>query len=196
FNRNVSGVIAWQFDRRKLHRVGAALNYGLIQVRCIWPLADGWCFHSLMTGRFGAPANQALADWIDETGLDNPIRNVDWLTYNRSTLDSATRAAWEQGIERFFRSRTRQEIISEGRRRGINACVVAEPADVLADPHLAARNFWTEAANGTREPKRFVRIEPGAHADVATGCGAAGRGPLVGVKVLDFSWALVGSITT
>ena len=61
FTRGVSSILAWQFDRRKLHRVGGALNYGRATVRCIWPLADGWCFHSLMTGRFGAPANQALS---------------------------------------------------------------------------------------------------------------------------------------
>ncbi|MGV3592045.1 MAG: CoA transferase, partial [Gammaproteobacteria bacterium] len=62
-NRNVSSILVWQFERRKLQRVGGALNYGRATVRCIWPLADGWCFHSLMTGRFGAPANQALSDW-------------------------------------------------------------------------------------------------------------------------------------
>ena len=89
FSRNVSGVLAWQFDRRKLHRVGGALNYGKVPVRCIWALADGWCFHSLMTGRFGAPANQGLSDWIDACGLPNPLQGVDWLRYNRSTLDAA-----------------------------------------------------------------------------------------------------------
>ena len=85
FSRNVNGVLVWQFDRRKLHRVGGALNYGRATVRCIWPLADGFCFHTLMTGRFGAPANQALSDWIDEAGLPNPLRGVDWTRYNRST---------------------------------------------------------------------------------------------------------------
>ena len=88
FSRNVNGVLVWKFDRRKLHRVGGALNYGRATVRCIWPLADGWCFHTLMTGRFGAPANQGLSDWMDEAGLDNPLRGVDWLRYNRSTLDA------------------------------------------------------------------------------------------------------------
>ncbi|HEU4625100.1 MAG TPA: CoA transferase [Steroidobacteraceae bacterium] len=266
FSRNVNGVLVWQFDRRKLHRVGGALNYGRATVRCIWPLADGFCFHSLMTGRFGAPANQALSDWIDESGLANPLRGTDWTTYNRSTLDPATRASWEAAIEAFFRTRTRAEIASEGRRRGINATVVAEPADVLADPHLAAREFWV-GHGAQRRPGRFVRFhhvdaadqdahvaktqpsgtERGAahnsaHAISAIGVqgSASARsiagadtpstspehpistlrasssahtgdashtsaaalaaqrrpGPLAGVRVLDFSWALVGSITT
>ena len=79
FNRGVSSIVAWQFDRRKLHRVGGALSYGIAIVRCIWRLADGWCFHSLMTGRFGAPANQALSDWIDETGQPAPGRRLAFL---------------------------------------------------------------------------------------------------------------------
>jgi crotonobetainyl-CoA:carnitine CoA-transferase CaiB-like acyl-CoA transferase len=205
FSRNVNGVLVWQFDRRKLHRVGGALNYGKATVRCIWRLADGWCFHSLMTGRFGAPANQALSEWIDESGLLNPLQDVDWQAYNRSTLDAATRVIWESAIDAFFRTRTRAEIRTEGRRRGINACVVEEPGDVLADPHLAARNFWQDVA-GRKQPARFVRItesesesdadtaaevEPPAHRE-----GGGRGGPLAGIRVLDFSWALVGSIST
>ena len=132
FSRQVNSVLAWQFDRRKLSRVGGALNYGLATVRCIWPLADGWCFHTLMTGRFGAPANRALSDWMEEAGARNPLKDVDWLTYNRSTLDAATRALWESAIEAFFRTRCKADIKEEGSRRGINATVIAEPKDVLS----------------------------------------------------------------
>jgi crotonobetainyl-CoA:carnitine CoA-transferase CaiB-like acyl-CoA transferase len=197
FSRNVNGVLVWQFDRRKLHRVGGALNYGRATVRCIWALADGWCFHSLMTGRFGAPANQALSDWMDECGAHNPLRGVDWLRYNRSTLDPLVRKEWETAIAGFFRTRTRAEIRVEGRRRGINACVVEAPGDVLADPHLQARAFWREAA-GLRVPSRFARVTAAAQGVAAqASAGPVTRsGPLAGVRILDFSWALVGSITT
>ncbi|MGH8217950.1 MAG: CoA transferase, partial [Steroidobacteraceae bacterium] len=195
FSRNINGILVWQFDRRKLHRVGGALNYGRATVRCIWPLANGWCFHTLMTGRLGAPANQALSDWIEERGLRNPLRGIDWVHYNRSTLDPKVRADWESAIEAFFRTRTKADITGEGRRRGINAVPVQEPADVLADPHLAARDFWREQG-GVRVPGRFVSFKEGAMA-LPEGHRPAGRpGPLAGVRVLDFSWALVGSITT
>jgi crotonobetainyl-CoA:carnitine CoA-transferase CaiB-like acyl-CoA transferase len=201
FSRQFNSVLAWQFDRRKLSRVGGALNYGLATVRCIWPLADGWCFHTLMTGRFGAPANRALSDWISEQGMPNPLHGVDWLSYNRSTLDSATRVLWEHAIEAFFRTRTKLDIAQEGHRRGINATVVAEPSDVLSDAHLAARNFWSVRQDRAREPGRFVSVRPaqGLASPVnsaATHAPRTGSGPLSGVRVLDFSWALVGSITT
>jgi crotonobetainyl-CoA:carnitine CoA-transferase CaiB-like acyl-CoA transferase len=196
FSRNVNGVLVWQFDRRKLHRVGGALNYGKATVRCIWRLADGWCFHSLMTGRFGASANQGLSDWMDESGLPNPLKTVDWLRYNRSTLDPALRAEWEAAIHAFFLTRTRAEIRTEGRRRGINACVVEEPGDVLADAHLQARQYWNER-DGIRRPSRFVALQEGVVAVPPVAQRPSSRsGPLAGVRVLDFAWALVGSITT
>jgi crotonobetainyl-CoA:carnitine CoA-transferase CaiB-like acyl-CoA transferase len=203
FSRQFNSVLVWQFDRRKLARVGGALNYGLATVRCIWRLADGWCFHTLMTGRFGAPANQALSEWMDQIGADNPLRGVDWQTYNRSTLDPGTRGTWEAAIAAFFRTRNKQDIAIEGRKRGINATVIAEAKDVLADPHLREREFWsdstTEAGTAMRVPRRFVGVQLGTPAApvIAKVPARPNRpGPLAGVRVLDFSWALVGSITT
>jgi len=193
FSRNFNGVLVWQFDKRKLHRVGGSLAYGKAKVRAIWKLADGYCFHSLMTGRLGAPANQALSDWIDDAGMDNPMRGTDWLAYNRSTLPQDTRAAWEAAIAAFFASRTKAEIATEGHRRGINACVVNEPADVLADEHLAARGFF-DAPDGLST--RFAVIEEGSPTMAPAIHTGERPGPLSGVKVLDFAWALVGAIST
>jgi len=195
FNRNVSSILAWQFDQRKLTRSGGKLSYNKVAVRCIWRLRDGWCFHSLMTGRFGAPANQGLSGWMDEAGIDNPMRDVDWLTYNRSTLPAQTRQQWEAAMAAFFLTRTRAEIAGEGRRRGINACVIAEPGDVLADPHLLARDFWRQDG-GHRVPGHFARITSGESGPLRKVQQGKRPGPLSGVRVLDFSWALVGSITT
>ena len=160
FCRNVNGVLVWQFDRRKLHRVGGALNYGQATVRCIWPLADGCCFHSLMTGRFGAPANQALSDWIDEAACDNPLRGVDWVAYNRSTLDADTRAAVGSARSSdFFRTRTRRRSIARaparhqrhGRRR----------ARRRAGRSASAGAQLLAVEDGVDKPARFVGVRAG-----------------------------------
>lgn len=215
--RCTNGVLAWQFDRKLLRRTGVHIAYGNARVRCVWTLKDGYCFHSLMSGRFGAPANAALSAWMDEAGVDNPLRDVDWQTYNRSTLPAETRAEWEAAMDAFFRTRTRAEISGEGRGRGINAVAANEPGDILADPHLAARGFFGEVeGEGVRLPTAFVRAgetpalrvpAPGAHTATVLAewtprpapeprPAQADKRPLAGVKVLDFSWALVGSHTT
>jgi crotonobetainyl-CoA:carnitine CoA-transferase CaiB-like acyl-CoA transferase len=195
-SRLTNGVLAWQFDHRLLERTGTALSYGKARVRCVWDLADGYVFHSLMTGRFGAPANAALSVWMDEAGFDNPMQSVDWVKYDRSALDEATRDVWQAAIAAFFASRTKAEMRKEGRRRGINACVVNDPADVLDDPQLKAREFW----DADSKPSRFVRVVPSARRAPArqslkSSAHSSGT-PLSGLRVLDFSWALVGSITT
>lgn len=196
FSRAVNPILVWQFDRRKLHRTGGALGYGRATVRCIWPLSDGWCFHTLMTGRLGAPANEALSNWMDERGVHNPLRGTDWLRYDRSSLEPATRARWEDAIGTFFRSCSKSDIAVEGRRRGINAAVVCEPRDALLDPHLEARGFWVRRGP-LKVPGRFFRTVEGEPASAPAPARRAGRpGPLSGVRVLDFSWALVGSIMT
>lgn len=192
-SRNVNGVLVWQFDRKKLDRAGGCIAYGRAKVQVIWRLADGWCFHALMTGRLGAPANKGLSDWMDEAGFDNPMQGVDWLAYNRSTLPEDTRSVWQGAMAAFFASRTKADIAGEGRQRGINACVVNEPADVLADQHLAARGFL-DTPSGL--PERFAAIRAGKPGSAPAIHAGARPGPLSGVKVLDFAWALVGSITT
>ena len=105
---------------------------------------------------------------MDECGVANPLRGTNW--QHLQPLDARrrdTRATGKRAIEAFFRTRTRAEIATEGRRRGINATVVAEPADVLADPHLEARGFWTtadghESRAVRRSTVRTARSRPAA----------------------------------
>ena len=214
-SRCTSGLLAWQFDKRVLKRTGFYVSYGSARVRYVWALKDGYCFHGLMSGKIGAPANAALSAWMTQSGFANPMRDVEWERYDRSALPAETRLLWEQAIDRFFRSLTRQEVATEGRRRGINATVANDPGDILADPHLRARELFAEFAPGLVAPSRFLRLVGEAQPPVAPPgepaqsdgpvwpaprslpvAAASTAAPLKGVKVLDFSWALVGSITT
>lgn len=146
FSRNTNNILTWQFDRRKLERSGYKLRYGIAAVRCIWELSDGYCFHTLMSGRLGAPANAALSAWMDEVGARNPLQGVDWMAYNRSTLSADTRADWEDAIDAFFRTRNKAEVRERNAALGLNATVAQDADDILADPHLRARGFWRELA--------------------------------------------------
>jgi len=111
-------------------------------------------------GATGAGAALLVLGFGRLVWIAGPLRGIDWLTYNRSTLPPATRETWERAMDGFFRTLTRAEVAGEGRRRGINATVVNEPADVLADPHLAARQFFVEQ-DGLWLPGRFVAVSPG-----------------------------------
>lgn len=200
-SRLTNAVVLYQFDKRLLERSGQFLQYGRAAVRCIWPLRDGYAFHTLMSGRFGAPANMALCGWLDELGYDNPMRDVDWVRYDRSALPVATRAVWEAALAKFFSERSKAELLSEGQLRGINAAVLFDPADVLEDPQLQARGFWRKATLNGRElraPGPFLKSTlPSARVKAPEPKRVAHpSAALAGVKVLDLSWALVGSLTT
>lgn len=161
-SRNTNNVLLWQFDKRCVQRGGPFLRFGKASIRCVWKLSDGYTFYSMATGRFGAPANRALTTWMNELRYDNPMREVDWDRYDRATLDAEVRNTWEAAIARFFADRTKAQIASEGRRRGINAAVANEIADLLNDPQLDARGYlvetpWPQGNEPVRVPDYFVR---------------------------------------
>jgi crotonobetainyl-CoA:carnitine CoA-transferase CaiB-like acyl-CoA transferase len=223
-NRNTTWIIAHQFDQRAVQRAGA--NFGA--TRGIWKVRDGYVAFALMGGKFGGPANQALSNWMDELGYDNPIRDVNWESFMVQDVTDAMRALWIPRLDAFFADRTRAEFAIEGRRRGITATPLAEPGETLADLQLAARGLFGApvpfAEGSLRLPQYFVRTScddptplrtpthPGCDtlpatraagalpafpppADVATAIAAARPLPLAGVKLLDFSWAIVGGTT-
>ncbi len=177
FSRNVNGVLVWQFDRRKLHRVGGALNYGQATVRCIWPLADGWCFHTLMTGRFGAPANQGLSDWMDEAGARQSAA--------RRRL--AALQPLDAGCRRPARTGKRRSPPSSGRAPAPRSA--ARVAGVASTPawsnrprmccriRICRRATSGSAGCGLREPSRFARFARGRRAVRPRGTSAAPLAP-------------------
>ncbi len=190
-SRNLTPLIAYQFDRREISRMGPA--YGVRGgARAIWDLRDGYVYFTVMPGKFGAPANRALSKWLDDLSYENPFREVDWDQHRPGP--AGLPPAWEPAISAFFADRTRQEIDAEGRARGLTATSLRAPHEVAAHPQLLARKFFGPDAT----PRYFVRDGASAvPATVQSGIRAAQDDrPLAGLKVLDFSWAIVGGTAT
>lgn len=155
-SRNFTGKILYQFDKKLLHRSGDRHHMGIHTARWIWKLKDGYAWFNLMGGKIGAPANQALSDWIDDDGLDNPLKIIkDWKEFDRSTLDPEIRSRFETAIEKFFLGHTKKEIEEEGLKRGIRACVANTPADLLENPQLVARDYWVKLP-GDKEQSSYM----------------------------------------
>jgi crotonobetainyl-CoA:carnitine CoA-transferase CaiB-like acyl-CoA transferase len=158
--RNTTGLIAWQFDQRLLKRHGPRLQFGKAVVRYVWPLADGYAIHAMVSGKMGASANRALAAWVSENVAENPMKDVQWETYDRTTHDTNERLRWEDTIANFFAKRTKEDVQTEGHRRGINAAVVNEPTDALQSSHLIARGHIEHLIFDGQEvviPQVFIR---------------------------------------
>ena len=141
--RTTTNMVVWEFDKLLIKRNGTVRTFGARSTHWIWKCKDGYVFWSYMGGKFGAPANRALSQWIDEDGLENPLRQVaNWDEFDMSSIPQEVLDTHQKAIGAFFTNHTKKEIAEEGLKRGINACVVNNPGDVLENTHLEARDYW------------------------------------------------------
>jgi crotonobetainyl-CoA:carnitine CoA-transferase CaiB-like acyl-CoA transferase len=141
--RTTTNMVVWEFDKLLIKRNGTVRTFGARSTHWIWRCRDGYVFWSYMGGKFGAPANRALSQWIDEDGLENPLKQVaNWDEFDMSSIPQEVLDTHQKAIGAFFMNHTKKEIAEEGLKRGINACVVNNPADVLENTHLKARDYW------------------------------------------------------
>lgn len=120
-------------------------------------------------------------------------------------------------------SKSKLELLAGARERRLLMAPIATPLDVMNDEHLEARGFYERlnaAGRSVRAPGPFVQATPsilrplgpppGLGADTATIANEPPRspvqgprwgdptadGPLVGLKVLDFTWSIAGPHAT
>jgi crotonobetainyl-CoA:carnitine CoA-transferase CaiB-like acyl-CoA transferase len=142
-SRTFNNLVIWEFEKRLLKRSDGVRRIGARSTRWIWQCKDGYVFWTLMPGRFGAPGNRALSEWIDEDGLENPLNKVtNWDQFHPAAISREELDTYEGVIAKFFMNHTAKEIAQEGLKRGINAALVDDPADVLESHQLKARDYW------------------------------------------------------
>ena len=183
-------------------------------VRC----ADGYAMLRFQMAILGERSLNDLLRWAEQEGAEVPAavrgRRLDhWLAELRGgTLDVATASAAAEVCRQFVATKTKQDLQRFSAERGLTLAAIHDVADLLRDPHLQARRFWTEL-DGLTHPGPFaklsrtpLRIGPAAPAlgelgkpaprSRRTGGHDAGLeisdSPFAGVKVADFSWVGVG----
>jgi crotonobetainyl-CoA:carnitine CoA-transferase CaiB-like acyl-CoA transferase len=142
-SRTFNNLVIWEFGKRLLKRSGGVRRIGARSTRWIWQCKDGYVFWTLMPGRFGAPGNRAVSQWMDEDGLENPLNRVtNWDEFHPAKISGEELASYEEAIGKFFINHTKREIAQDGLKRGINAALVESPADVLESVQLRTRDYW------------------------------------------------------
>jgi benzylsuccinate CoA-transferase BbsE subunit len=143
--RTVSNMVVWEFDKRLIARAGTIRTVGARSTHWIWECKDGYVFWSYMGGKPGSQGNRAISKWIDDDGMENPLHSVtNWEEFDMAAQDVSkdVLAAHQNTIRKFFLGHTKKEITENGQKRGLNACVINTPADILANPQLKARDYW------------------------------------------------------
>jgi benzylsuccinate CoA-transferase BbsE subunit len=145
--RTSSNLLVWEFDRRLIKRAGTVRTVGARSTHWIWQCKDGYIFWSYMGGKPGSQGNRAMSKWIDDDGAENPLRAViNWEEFDMAaqSVSKDLLDAQQEAIRQFFLRHTKKEITEDGLKRGLNACAINNPADILANPQLIARNYWAD----------------------------------------------------
>jgi crotonobetainyl-CoA:carnitine CoA-transferase CaiB-like acyl-CoA transferase len=145
--RTASNLVVWEFDKKLIKRAGTVRTVGARSTHWIWPCKDGYIFWSYMGGKPGSQGNRAISKWMDDDGMDNPLRAItNWEEFDMAAQDVSKEVLeiQQNAIRKFFGNHTKQEILEGGLKRGLNACPVYNPADILENNQLKARNYWSE----------------------------------------------------
>jgi benzylsuccinate CoA-transferase BbsE subunit len=158
-----SNLLVWEFDKRLIKRAGTIRTVGARSTHWIWECKDGYVFWSFMGGKPGVQGNRAISKWMDDDGIENPMRAItNWEEFDMAAQDVSKDLldTQQEAIRQFFLRHTKKEITEEGFRRGLNACAINNPSDILENPQLKARDYWVNIScpknnNPLKYPKYF-----------------------------------------
>jgi benzylsuccinate CoA-transferase BbsE subunit len=128
---------AW--DRRKaIQKRGEESGFRQSQ---LWKCKDGYVSFAYSGGAAAARANETLWQWMASEGLaDESFKEFDG-----SQLDPLGGTAPErikEATANFFLAHTKAELLDGALKHDVQLYPVSTPADILANPQLAARSFW------------------------------------------------------
>ena len=154
----------WEIDKIILGRVGtfrSGSSSGTVQ-RQVWQCKDGYIFFFMIGGIQGAKTCRQLVKWMDEEGMaDEFLLSYEWEQFDMASATQDLIDRISGPIAAFFLTRTKKEALEAAISRNISICPLFGMKDVLEDPNLAARGYWTyldhpELKAAIPYPRQFV----------------------------------------
>ncbi|HTK67102.1 MAG TPA: CoA transferase [Pseudonocardia sp.] len=184
-------TMMWQLLGRDETRGGAVRKEraNTYYTRLVWDCANG-CVHFSPVGGGGGIARErsyaALVAWMGEEGADDPLLTArDWNGADQFSIDQADYDRVAEIIGAFLRGKTVEELMERAVRDRILLAQVSSVGQVLHNPHLRARDFFTPAPGPEGRlvdlPGPFARMSatpigpyrpppgPGEHTDAVLG---------------------------
>jgi len=156
---NYREPLTWEWAGRVGNRTGNLLVRGKSGVRQIWDCADGFVTWALVDN---PPMMRATVAQMAADGLAGDLAAIDWDAILVADMPRDTLEAWEVQVARWFATKTRAELTVASNRHGMGLSAISDAADIVTDPHLAARDFWRDAevdGRPVRVPGPLFRTE-------------------------------------
>jgi len=137
----------WELNQTVLKRAGSHMagRWEGIKQRLLWPCKDGYVIFYVMGGVAGARTNRNIFKWMEEEHMaPDYFCNFAWEDLDMTQQTEGMQQLIEKPIADFFLTRTKDELYTEGQKRDIIIAPVSSAHDLLTDPQLISRNFWTD----------------------------------------------------
>jgi crotonobetainyl-CoA:carnitine CoA-transferase CaiB-like acyl-CoA transferase len=150
------------FDDTRGERTGSQNIVPGLPLPVVEPCKDGHVVMTLVLGAQGAFSFNAAMNWIgDQGGLDADLMKIDWMTWIQQVMEGSlaidiARRGLDQFLA-FLRTMTKDEIHEQAIAQKWLIAPVKSIPDLMADPQLNARGFWTDVA-GLKHPGPFARL--------------------------------------
>jgi benzylsuccinate CoA-transferase BbsE subunit len=156
-----------------------------------WAVKDGYVVHHIFTGEFGAIQNAPLIDWMrSENMADQKLVQLDWAKFEWDSASSEDIKHLTESYRKFFKSKTRAEILEEARKRRIMIQPVCTIKDVREHPQIEAREGWQKVEHS--ELGMNITYPGGFGKMSHTACKIWRRAPLIGEHNLEIYHAEMG----
>lgn len=124
---------------------GAAPMAVTTHTRRVWPCKDGYVSWFYWAGVSMAPrTNGPMVKWLASEGMaDEWLLNYDWTKFDMNPPQEDI-DRMEAPTAAFFLKHTKAELFEGALKYNVQVYPVSTPADMLENPQLAARKFWTQ----------------------------------------------------
>ena len=158
-------VPLWELNQTILKRAGSYMagRWKGVKQRLLWPCKDGYVIFYVMGGVAGARTNRNIFKWMEEENMaPDYFCNFAWEELDMAQQSEGMQELIEKPIGEFFLTHTKNELYTGGQKRDIIIGQVSSPHDLLTDPQLIARNYWTniqhdELGTNIQYPGPFIK---------------------------------------
>ena len=127
-------------------------------MRLTWPCKDGYVNFQFSGGGGSGRGVNSMVEWMAEKGMrDEYLESVDFTQMGYGAITPEMLERMVPPIENFILSLTKQELFEGAVQRRILLFPVATPKDIVANPQLAARQYFQEVKHpDLDEPVTFL----------------------------------------